>query len=262
MSEKAPIVNPLLKAILEKNVAEMDKLYKQGASLKACNQETFGRILFHVMDNYPVMEWLVQHGLSKMGEYAFKSNEINNDECYTPNGYVWGLSARAYYLKAYDVMELLCAHGFSGFQMGGTNASLVDMQILRAGDERGIKILLENGYCIQNTYFRTYDEYMGCYEKYIVNRPQVKRKTIGLGSKYAPKEPSYEKVPLLFGKKAAETRNRRRKEDYEDNLRAYQEFKASLGEEYDKLVQKEKEDNAILFSAMKEVLKDKGMWNG
>lgn len=146
-----PIVTPLLKAVIEKNLPEMERLASQGASLKASDKTTLRRILFHVADCYPVMEWLVKHGVSRIGHDldVNGNNGINDAQCLSPAGYSWGLTARAYYLKAYDVMDLLAAHGFDNFtcyDLGWDEAWEADDHILRKGDAKGLKVLLENGY--------------------------------------------------------------------------------------------------------------------
>ena len=237
LSEPAPKVNRLLKAIIERNIVEMSSLVEQGASLKESDKTTLSRIIFHVMDSYPVMEWLVKHGVSRIGHDldAAGNNGINEKNCISPYGYSWGLSGRAYYLKDYELMNLLCQHGFDDFgcfDEGWANTFYADSYILKEGDEKGLKILLENGYVIS---------FWQDYKKYVLNRSQIIRKSIGLDSclfrkKVEPK-PQYEKVPLLFGKREVQRRNRRRDEDYADRLRVHSEFISSYGQtEYEAYV--------------------------
>lgn len=255
IGQDRPVVNLLLKAIIEKNVVEMDKLYKQGASLKACDKTTLRRVLFHVVDNYPVMEWLVKHGVSRIGRDVDinGNNGINDEISISPAGYQWALAGRAYYLKAYNVMNLLCAYGFSEFgcyEEGWEDTWYADRQIFRTGDEKAIKILLENGYI--------FDDWRD-YEKYVLPRSQVKRKTIGLDplkfSRGIP-TPSYETVPLLFGKKDVERRNKRRQEDYEDRVRAYKEFINAFGTGYKQIVMKREENDRIMGEIYSDMLKN------
>lgn len=255
IGQDRPVVNLLLKAIIERNVVEMDKLYKQGASVKACDETTLQRVLFHVVDNYPVMEWLVKHGVSRIGRDIDinGNNGINDEKSISPAGYQWGLAGRAYYLEAYNVMNLLCAYGFSDFycyEGGWENGWDADRQIFRTGDEKAIKILLENGYI--------FDDWRD-YEKYVLPRPQVKRKTIGLDplkfSRGIP-TPSYETVPLLFGKKDVERRNKRRQEDYEDRVRAYKEFVNAFGAGYKQIVMKREENDRIMGEIYSDMLKN------
>ena len=103
MSNPKPIVNRLLKAIIEKDICQMENLYRKDATLEEANKETFERILYHVIDTYDVINWLVQHGMS-CDVFSY---------CIEPDGYIWGLMARAWYLHAYDVMDLLAYHGFN-----------------------------------------------------------------------------------------------------------------------------------------------------
>ena len=227
-----PIVTLLLKAVIEKNVVEMERLAAQGASLKSSDPTTLRRILFHVADSYPVMKWLVDHGVSRIGHDLDRNgnNGINDAQCLSPAGYMWGLTARAYYLKAYDVMDLLAAHGFDNFtcyDLGWADSWEADDHILRTGDPVGLKVLLENGYVFQD-----YPFYRRHYENYVLGRAQVKRKTIGLdGCKFRTSVPSprYEDEPLIFGRREAQERNARRREDYEDRVRAHREFAKSYG---------------------------------
>lgn len=205
----------------------MERLAAQGASLKASDKTTLRRILFHVADCYPVMEWLVKHGVSRVGHDLDinGNNGINDAQCISPTGYMWGLTARAYYLKACDVMDLLAAHGFDNFtcyDQGWDEAWEADDHILRKGDAKGLKILLENSYVFQD-----YPFYRKYYELYVLGRLQVQRRTIGLDyckfRKSVP-TPDFENEPILFGRKEAKARNAHRQEDYEDCVRARREF--------------------------------------
>lgn len=257
-----PIVNPLLKAIIEKDVNEMDRLFAAGASLKKCDQTTFRRALFHVIDSYPVMCRLVKHGFSRIGHDidSLGNNGINDQECLTPGGYRWGVIARAYYLGAYDVMDLLASHGFNHFNCyteGWADSEDMDYVIFKKDDRKAIQILLENSYDIGVGPF-----YRRCYEKYVINQPQVRRKSIGLEDnifRITPQMRSLEKVPLIFGRKEAIYRNSRRREDYEDRVRAFNEFKATYGsEEYAQQKDKERalavtaDDMLYLLSKLEE----------
>lgn len=227
-----PVVNRLMKAIIEKDVSEMDVLFAQGASLKACDAATLKRAIFYVADSYPVMARLVANGVSRVGNDIDVNgdNGINDVACVSPHDYRWGLTARAYYLKAYDVMDLLAANGFDDFtcyDKGWDETWEADDHIFRTGDEKGLKVLLENGYNFDRGpfYYRQYD-------KYVVNRSQVKRKTVGLDPlKFRSAQPrlTLEEEPLLFGRKEAKARNTRRREDFEDRVRALKEFRDAFG---------------------------------
>lgn len=228
-----PVVNRLLKAVLDNDVDEMDRLFAQGATLRACDPTTYKRVLYHVAGNYPVMVRLVQHGLSRVGRDAerYGDNGTNPLQCMTPSGCFWGLIARAYRLGAYNVMELLARNGFNEFDYydkGWPDVRRADVEMLQSGDERAIRILLEHSY----DRWDAGPFYRRQYENYVVNRTQIRRKSIGLDDcKFynGPGSPRYEEVPLLFGRKDAQARNARRREDFEDRVRAYREYKASFG---------------------------------
>lgn len=255
-----PVVNALLRAIIEKNCSYIDAALKLGASLKACDPLTLQRVLWHVADSYPVMSRLVANGLSRIGkDIDFKGdNGINNPFCLSPMGEECGLIARAYCLGAYDVMDLLAANGFDKFQVvtkqphkfPTTTTWYVDKEIFRIGDEQGISILLENGYV-------PYSEYANI----ILERSQVKRRTVGLDQlRFTDRTPkvTYEEDPLLFGKKAVRHRNARRRENYEDRMRALTEFRTSFGlekirvfmREYDEYQRKKAEWDRITRNAI------------
>lgn len=219
-----PIVNLLLKAIIDKNCPMIDALFAHGASLKACDAKTLQRVLWHVVDNYPIMSRLVANGLSRVGNDVNLSgdNGINEPFCLSISGHRWGLIGMAYHRKAYDVMNLLAANGFCDFKCGSRDIWYADSRILSTADEQGIKILLENGYILLDSK----------YESIILERSQVRRKSVGLDpNKFNTHMPlvSYEKEPILFGRAAAKTRNARRREDHEDRLRALNEFQKNFG---------------------------------
>lgn len=251
VSEESPTVNLLLKAIIEHDIAQADYLYTQGAELEKCDRTTLQRILFEVMDDYNIVKWLIDHGMSnKKVDYE----KITNGECVSTFGYVWGLPARAYYMGAYDVFNLLCSNGFSNFNWyeENWNSEDADKYIIHKGDEKGLKILLENGYADWPTWKNNHD-----YEMYVLNRPQVRRRTNGLDAfrfkDYIPK-PELEDVPLLFGRKEVKRRNERRIEDYDDRARAYSEFENWFGvNQFRKYVKELSDQNKILGQAMMEI---------
>ena len=51
-------------------------------------------------------------------------------------------------MGAYDVFDLLCSHGYANFDCHeeGWNKENVDKYIIHRDDEKGLRILLENGY--------------------------------------------------------------------------------------------------------------------
>lgn len=258
IGEPYPVVNRLLKAIIDKDVNEIDKLFAAGASLKNCNKATFQRVLYHVVDSYPVMCRLVKHGFSRIGHDidSLGDNGINDQECLTPGGYRWGVIARAYYLGSYDVMDLLASHGFNKFNCyteGWAESEYMDYIIFKKDDRKAIKILLENSYNNWDGLF-----YGRCYEQYVLNQPQVRRKSIGLEGnifRITPQMMPLEQVPWIFGRKEAIYRNNRRREDYEDRVRAFNEFKLAYGaENYNEQKSQEERFSAEATDAMWAVL--------
>ena len=111
---------------------------------------------------------------------------------------------------------------------------------------------MENGYADWPTWKNNHD-----YEMYVLNRPQVRRKTNGLDAfrfkDYIPK-PELEDVPLLLGRKEVQRRNERRIEDYDDRARAYSEFENWFGvNQFRKYVKELSDQNKILGQAMMEI---------
>ena len=155
-------------------------------------------------------------------------------------------------------MDLLAAHGFNDFRCyddflwdGYWEA---DDHILREDDPKGLKVLLENGYVFSDLPF-----YRKYYELYVLDRPQVKRKTIGLDNwkfKESVPEPKYEAEPWIFGRKEAKERNARRYEDYEDRVRAHSEFVQSFdSRKLDGYRRKKADSNKQLIKAMDSALR-------
>lgn len=251
LSESQPIVNRLLKAALERDGAEVERLFQQGASLQATNSTTRRVVIYLIADCYPVMEQFVKHGMSRndrgceYGDHA--SNGCNENECLTPNGYFWGVLARALYLEAYDVAALLAANGFTAFNcfdIGFTSAIDYDRVVFREGIEPAIRILLEHGYVFGRSSF-----WREKYEEYVLDRPQVVRKSCCLDPlrfKALEPQPQLESVPLLFGRKDAIARNNRRIEDNADRIRALRAFRQNHRETDEQKAAREIVNQAVI----------------
>ena len=230
-SSHPPKVNLLLKAALEKNVAEMERLFSLGATLDKTDKWTLQSVIYYVADCYPVMECFVRHG------YSDRNGNLDElRQCIDNDGYYVSVVARVCHLGkykpgAYKVMELLCANGFDDFACGPGWPDYYDEYIFEKGIEPAIKILLEHGYCFKD-WSRIGRE---AYERYVLNRSQVRRKSCGLDPlRYSLNDPAMDKlesVPLLFGRGDAIRRNERRKEDYADRVRALREFRKAYGED-------------------------------
>lgn len=223
MSNPKPIVNRLIKAIIEGDVSEMQYLYKKGASIKGTDNATFQRVLFHVINKYGTIEWLVNHGMTSE----------NTRHCIGVDGYVWGMLARAWYVKAYDVMELLAYYGFEclTFCING-NVWYTDRLIFEKDDICAMKILKEHGFIEEVNFVRgfPYSRFRGEYPEskvtlFLNTHPIIKRKSVGLDNWKFSKipEPELEKEGL-FNRKKVQERNEIRIADYKDRLRAQKEY--------------------------------------
>lgn len=226
MAQKNPIVNPLLKAMIEKNVVEMNMLFSKGATIKAIDQHTFERALFHLLDDYDVIKCLVVHGFIGMyGDFEYY------DKCLEPETYSWGILARAWYLGNYDVFELLAKSGFSNMYICTRGEGYHGEElIIRRNDLNAAKVLLENGYNRKEFLY-----YQNKYPEsdvinYLLENPIIHRKTIALDNwkfEEIPK-PRLEK-PGFFNKKRIEENNALLMKDYEDRVEAQKRFKIELG---------------------------------
>lgn len=238
----APVVTPLMQAIVEKNVSQMEQLFHLGYTWEGLDNDTLQRALYFVVDDYDVMECLVRNGFSMIENNIRLATGLTvsriSDECVSPEGFTSGLCGKAYFSGAYDVLELLVGNGFSAFycyEKGWAKARKADEEMFMAHDERGIQILMEHGYHVDCDY----------YEEYVLNRPQVVRKSLGLWpGKFDREIPNcwQENVPLLGGRSQAKARNARRREDYEDKLRARRELEQKIGTTNFRACQKYKEE--------------------
>lgn len=214
MSNPKPIVNRLIKAIIEGDISQMEYLYKHGASLRKTDKETFQRVLFYVISECDTISWLVNHGMTSE----------NTRDCIDIDGYIWGLLARAWYVKAYDVMELLAYYGFDwlSFCINGKvwNAERL---IFKNDDICAMKILKEHGF-IENVE-NLYEYPRSKVTDYLKEHPLIKRKSVGLdGFKFSQiPEPTLEKGRVISRKKVRE-KNELKIADYNDRLRAQKEY--------------------------------------
>lgn len=226
LSEPKPTMNLLLKAILEKNVDEMEHLFEKGASLEKANEETLKRVLFCVLDDYNVIKCITEHGFQGFEDF------FKDEKCLDADGYRWSFLARAWYLRKYDVLELLAINGFAG---GGTLSApgfYLDRIIVEKDDVKAAKILLEYGFPRKE-----FEDFKNKYPnsaviQYLQENPVVKRKIGALDNAryYEIPRPTLEK-PGLFNRKKVMQRNEWRMEDYKDRVEAQQKLRKYLGEE-------------------------------
>ena len=230
MSEGKPIVNRLLKAMLDHDVVEINRLFSRGARLSKCNQDTLGRCLFIVMDDYDVIKTLIDHGFSAL---YYDSEFSEEDTCYDGEGYCWGYPGRAWYLQAYKVFELLVQNGFknmSFFSKGEVYS--VDRVIFKKNDVNIAKILLENGYSRKEMERFAEKNPNSKVSLFLEKNPLVPRKTIAI-SDYKYREypkPEIVKPGILF-RKMIQQENELLLADYNDFISTQKKYIESIGYE-------------------------------
>ena len=226
MGKEEPDVNLLMKAMIEKNVTEMNRLFSEGATIQAMDESTFKRALFHLLTEYDVIKCLVDHGFIGMyGDFKYY------DKCFEPETYSWGILARAWYLGNYDVFELLAKSGFSNMYIcSGGEGYCGEELIIRENDIKAVKILLENGYS-RNEFM----DYKNKYPEsdvimYLKEHPIIHRKTLALDN-FKFKEIPYPRLetPGFFNRKRIKESNLLLLKDYEDRVEAQNRFKVELG---------------------------------
>ena len=247
--ESRPIVNRLLRAIIEKNVDEMESLFAEGASMEKIHRVSFERTLYFVLDDINVIQSLIEHGFQ--GFYGcFMSFECIDNESYCKR-----LTYRAAEIKSYDVMELLIQNGFS------YNGNF-DEYWFKNEEILPIKILLENGRP-RNYFDAERKKYpRSKVTQFLNDNPFISRKTILLDpDKYRkiPK-PTLKKVGFLF-RKSIEEENHFLMRDYEDRIAAQERLKKKLGEEkWNEFVENEKfwdkEGGRILWEVAQEAKRE------
>lgn len=250
MSSPKPKVNNLLKAIIEGDVKQMHSLFGQGATLKGIDKQTFERALYHVLDDYGTVKCLVDHGFTALyGDFQYY-------KCYGPDCYPWGLAARAWFLQAYDVMELLAGQGFEelNFCIGGKKYGCRQL-IFQKNDVRAIRILLENGY-LRDMLFREMNAYPDSkVTLFMQEHPFIKRKSAALdnGKYHTIPKPELEKEGL-FNRKKIQARNQLLMLDYQDRVNAQKRMLDSFTSEELKMIQNDLDLGKLTEDAMKTVL--------
>lgn len=254
MSQPRPIVKPLLKAIIEKDVDRMEQLFGKGARLEKANKQTLERVVFHILDDYNVVKWMTRHGFQ--GFYG----AFEGFRCVGVDGYFWDLLARAWYLEKYDVFELVAAYGFNygiSYCIGG-EAWDVDKLIVAQGDVRAAKILLEYGF--RREYLeRCIERYpQSAVSRYLRDNPVVKRKIGSLDDmRYRTINYPYMKKPGLFHRKKVIKKNEELLLDYNDRVDAQKKLKAYLGEaRWEKIMREQKEGDELFSMIARDMLNE------
>lgn len=266
MVSPRPTVNRLLKAMIEKNATEMERLFQQGASLKRTNKETFQRVLYHVLDDYDVVACLVRHGFtSRYGAMIKKSDYYADDECWSPYAYGSGLPGRAWAMKSYKVLKLLVDQGFEKMSYS-IKDQFYDAEELSYKREEieVVKLFLENGRLINHyelrNYFSNYPN--NKITKFLQSRPVIHRRSAlldpGLFSEIP--EPQLIKVGF-FGGKVAREKNERILADHADRINAQKRFIEQIGLDAWKKEIKENEDfSAIVADMVEEIRRNRSKY--
>lgn len=99
-----PIVNLLLKALLERDFNGAQTYIQHGASLQEIDETTLKRSLYVFLNDYKRMEFLCKNG--------FNGILFPHINCIDQNGYCHDLTDLTYELQNWDVLDLLFANGF------------------------------------------------------------------------------------------------------------------------------------------------------
>lgn len=220
-----PVVNLLMKAIIEDDIPEMYSLVEKGASVYQLDQVTLSRVLFHKITNFEIAKFFLDCGVR--GYYSGMYSAFYN-ECYDGEGYCSGGMALAYYHKSMKVFELLAKNGFEKTFVcfGGRGSELLDL-IIQRDDVEALRILLENGFNRSNIEWKI-SKYDGsrC-GRFLLSNPVVHRKSASLEPLLIKGIPTPSlKTPKMFHKKE----NQEIMADYQDRVEARERFLKSLSE--------------------------------
>lgn len=240
MASKTPRMDPMIQAIINEDVDELRRLRAQGFSLRNSDEGTLKRTLFEKISSTRVMKLLIEE------EYI--SSFISADstyhhakyitKCINERGYSWGLIAKACYERAYEVMDLLARFRFDDtlYCFNGTDGPSGGIEdiIFQRDDVTAIKILYENG--IEHYTNNHYDECVFWWQwrdrypnssvtKYLSDHPYPVRRSMGLDN-FAFRKIEQDKMEKvgLFNRKAALRRNEYRRLDYEDRVKAQNDY--------------------------------------
>lgn len=261
MVSPKPTVNRLLKAMIEKNANEMERLFQQGASLQKTDKETLQRVLYHVLDNYDVVLCLIKHGFtSQYGAMLRKSNYYADDDCISPYAYYSGLPGRAWELKSYKVLKLLVDQGFSNMSFKPKNVMYEAEDLSYQREEIDVvKLFLENGRLISyyDSKFRKYPN--NKITIFLQGHPVIKRRSALLDPWLFDKIPEPKLVKVgFFGKKAAQEKNERILADYNDRVAAQKRFIEQVGiDAWKKEVKNNEEFSAIMAEMAEEIKRNR-----
>lgn len=215
-----PIVNLLLKELIERNYPRAKTLLEHGATFKGIDSSTFGRCLFEFAEDYKMMKFLVDNGFNGINCYLEIFRE--GRECIDRAGYGWSLTGRALALKNRNLLDMLFANRFvpGQFWKNGKNFDMVKYAMNNDYIEL-IEILLSHGYPRQKLAFWI-DNGARSNSKsyqYIMSSPVVQWKSYGLGD--LEKEISIPEKPVFKPLMLSRTKERLT-EEYNRNVDYYQ----------------------------------------
>lgn len=242
-----PKANLLLKALIEGNLNEAQRLISAGASLQKIDKTTFEHSLFYLLENYNIVKFMTDNGLNHMFFPYIK--------CIDGGGYQWDLTGRAYILNKRNVLELLFSKGFEPGQFWkGDNTYDIDEYAMQTNHTVLIDIMLSHGYpksrLLSTTRYST-EAY-----HYVKNVIVMNWKSYGLGDLdreiCKPKPP---KFGLLMTKRKQE-RYEMQKKSYLLELAARQNYINSLTDAERKAITKNKEIDEITTQAMLDMISE------
>lgn len=226
-----PVVNPLMKAIIESNYPEIKRLIVNGASPKLLEKNTLQRVLFIKIKDYRIISLF-----TALGARYYYPDVISEalKECLDEHGHILHTVTCAYSSGAYDVFELLLSAGYF-------DLDLIDM-IFSMDDLNSMKLLMNYGFekriVTDSTYFYNginhhryylkHYENTKCYQ-YLTNTIVFRRKSYAISPNliYSIPKPVLEK-PGFFNRKKVEAYNQAIMDDYYDQVRVQKELIDSL----------------------------------
>ena len=241
-----PKVNLLLKALLEGNIYEAQRLINAGASLKKIDDTTFEHALFH-LENYNTVKFMTENGLNHIFFPYIK--------CIDGGGYMWDLTGRAYVLKKWDVLELLFSKGFKPGQFWkNDNTYNIDRYAMKNNDTLLIDILLSHGYPKKRLINMIPYDSESC--QYVENTIILDWRSYGLGDlEKEICEPKPPKWGFLMTKRKQE-RYELQKKSYELELAVRQNYINNLTDAERRTIAENKELSEITTQAMMEIIKE------
>lgn len=185
---RKPVINPLMKAIIEQNISEMYSLINRGAKIEALDRLTLQKTIWYHIKNIKIFQFFIDNGARGYYQQGYFVNDkisrlIENCVNDHRDGYSAATVAWAYYCGAYDVFELLLSNGYFGKNIcfdGAKNQSTDLIKVIfERNDVNTIKMLMEYG-CPRSEIDNGYNAYHysdnPCYQ-YVMNNIVYHRKS-------------------------------------------------------------------------------------